>query len=275
MTKVTFRFYGDLNDFLPPMAQQVDFAYRFQGDQSVKHLIEAIGAPHTEVALMLVDGVSVGFDYLPQSGERVAVYPPFSALELDTESVLRPPLPDPPTFLVDNHLGKLARRLRLLGLDTGYDSALDDDALAERAAAEQRILLTRDRGLLKRRMVVWGYCLRTTDAREQMFAVLRRFRLHDRITPWTRCLHCNGHLSPVAKAAVQDRLEPKTRLYYDDFRQCDSWGRVYWQGSNFQALAALADEAVRSHRTGDSYTPYCVSSPHVPSSDLSPNPANL
>lgn len=248
MTKVTFRFYGDLNDFLPPTARQVDFAYRFQGDQSVKHLIEAIGAPHTEVALMLVDGVSVGFDYLPQPDERVAVYPPFSALELDTESVLRPPLPDPPTFLADNHLGKLARRLRLLGLDTNYNGALDDDALAECATSEQRILLTRDRGLLKRRVVVWGYCLRTTDAREQLFAVVRRFRLFDRIAPWTRCLRCNGRLSPVAKAAVRDRLEPKTRLYYDDFRQCDRCDQVYWQGSHFSPLAELVAEVRREYR---------------------------
>jgi uncharacterized protein with PIN domain len=239
MSELTFRFYGDLNDFLPPARRQVDFPCAFRGPQSVKHLIEALGVPHPEVAAILIDGQPAGFDHLPRPGVRVAVYPLFRALELDGLPPLRPPLPDPPAFLADNHLGRLARALRLLGFDTTYDAALDDEGLAELAAGEGRVLLTRDRGLLKRRLVVWGYCLRTTDSREQLFAVVRRFDLAGRVDPWRRCLRCNGLLQPVEKAAILDRLEPKTRLYYDDFQQCADCRQIYWRGSHFDDLERL------------------------------------
>lgn len=243
MAEVTFRFYGDLNDFLPPHKRQRDFACPFNGQQSVKHLIEALGVPHTEVAAILAGGQPQGFGYQPGDGERIAVYPDFRALAPDFPP-LRPPVPDPPAFLADNHLGRLVRYLRLLGFDTAWDPALDDERLAERAADENRVLLTRDRGLLKRRLVVWGFCPRTTDSRAQLFAVLRRFDLFDRVAPWTRCLRCNGRLRPVDKAAVLDRLEPKTKLYYDAFQQCGDCGQVYWRGSHFEALEQRVEEVV-------------------------------
>lgn len=239
MTGVTFRFYGDLNDFLPARRQQVDFVCDTNGPQSVKHLIEALGVPHPEVTLILNSGHPVSFNYQPQPGDRIAVYPQFSRIDLAESPPLRPPLPDPPAFLADNHLGKLVRLLRLLGFDTSYDYTLDDETLAERSHDENRVLLTRDRGLLKRSVVVWGYCLRSTDPQEQLPAVLRRYRLHDRIRPWTLCLRCNGALHPVEKAAVLERLEPKTKLYYEDFQQCDRCGQVYWQGSHFEDLARI------------------------------------
>jgi uncharacterized protein with PIN domain len=224
---------------LPPARRRVEFTCAFRGPQSVKHLIEALGVPHPEVAAILIDGLPAGFDRQPHPGARIAVYPLFRAIDLDGLPPLRPPLPDPPAFLADNHLGRLARALRLLGFDTAYDAALDDDRLAELAADERRILLTRDRGLLKRRLVVWGYYLRTTDSREQLFAVRRRFELAGRVEPWRRCLLCNGLLQPVAKAAVLDRLEPKTKLYYDDFQQCEVCRQVYWRGSHYDDLERL------------------------------------
>lgn len=238
MAEVIFRFYGDLNDFLPPHRRQQDFACPFSGPQSVKHLIEALGVPHPEVAAVLIDGRPAGFEAMPRDGQRVAVYPDFRALAPDFPP-LRPPLPDPPAFLADNHLGRLARWLRLLGFDTAWDPALDDERLAERAADENRVLLTRDRGLLKRRLVVWGYCPRTTDPRAQLHDVVRRYDLAGRGAPWTRCLRCNGLLRPVDKAAVLDQLEPKTKLYYDAFQQCGDCGQVYWRGSHFDKLVEL------------------------------------
>lgn len=239
MEGVIFRFYGELNDFLPPARRQAAFAYPFTGPQTVKHLIEALGVPHPEVAAIVADGTPVGFNHRPQPGERVAVYPEFRTLAPDELPALRPPRPDPPAFLADNHLGRLTRYLRLLGFDTAYDGTLDDAQLAERAADERRVLLTRDRGLLKRRLVVWGYCLRTTDSRAQLADVVRRFDLVGQAEPWRRCLRCNGRLRPVEKSTVLDRLEPKTKLYYDAFQQCEDCGQVYWRGSHVADLEQI------------------------------------
>ena len=133
----------------------------------------------------------------------------------------------------------------LLGFDTAYGRDLEDDALAEHSRDENRVLLTRDRGLLKRSLVQFGYCLRSMDADEQLIAVLRRYRLFDRIEPWRRCIHCNGLLQDTEKSAILERLEPKTKLYYDSFQQCDTCGRIYWQGSHFDRMTAFVEEVRR------------------------------
>lgn len=248
--RVTFRFDAELNDFLPARWCGVAFAYGYKGAQSVKHLIEAIGVPHPEVDFILVDGRPVSFDYQPRDGEYITVYPASSDLAGNGLPALRPPPPDPIAFLADNHLGRLARYLRLLGFDTAYGGDQDDDVLAEQSRDENRVLLTRDRGLLKRSLVQFGYCLRSMDADEQLIAVLRRYRLFDRIEPWRRCLRCNGLLEPVDKTAVLDRLEPKTKLYYEEFQQCSTCGQVYWRGSHVGGLERLV-AAVAARRIED------------------------
>lgn len=242
MTEVLLHFHGELNDLLPHRWRNGAFAYAFNGPQSIKHLIEAIGVPHPEVALILADGRPVGFDHQPAGGSHIAVYPEQSGVVVDDAPLLRPPLPEPVAFLTDNHLGRLTRFLRLLGFDTAYGGAAADDLLAERAHDENRVLLTRDRGLLKRSLVVFGYCLRSTDSREQLSAVLQRYRLSGQVEPWRHCLRCNGLLRPVDKADVLDRLEPKTKLYYDEFQQCTACGQVYWRGSHFGELERLVME---------------------------------
>jgi len=149
MDQASFRFYADLNDFLPPERQQTAFTYPFNSDQSVKHLIEAAGVPHTEVEVILINGAPVDFGYIVQPGDRVAVYPHFSELDVGENGRLRPPPPSPARFVLDIHLGQLARYLRLLGFDTLYpDNAHDDANLAQIAHDDNRILLSRDRGLL-------------------------------------------------------------------------------------------------------------------------------
>ena len=217
----------------------------------MKHHIESLGVPHTEVEVILVNGRSVDFNYLVQAGDQVSVYPPFHAIDVSPLAALRPSLTPPHRFLLDNHLGKLARYLRLLGLDTLYAANHVDDAeLARIAHEEERILLTRDRGLLKRGNVVYGYCLRTRDSMGQLTAVLHRFQLHDEINPWTRCLRCNGLLRPVEKETILHRLEPKTKRYFDEFRLCESCGQIYWQGSHFARLQRIVDKA---YDAGDSH----------------------
>lgn len=248
-----FRFYADLNFFLPAHRRQRNFAVpTYAGDQSVKHLIEALGAPHTEVGLILANSKPIQFGYLVQSGDYISVYPPFTTLEPPESARLRPPLPNPARFLLDNHLGKLARYLRLLGFDTLYfHNSYDDPQLAQLAHREQRILLSRDRGLLKRSEVVYGYCLRTKDSRRQVTAVLHRFRLHDQIKPWTRCLRCNGRLRPVSKQAILHLLEPKTKQYFEEFQQCEACGQVYWRGSHFHRLRDFVDQVMQERLPGN------------------------
>lgn len=244
MQTARFRFYADLNDFLPPAQRQTAFAHPvYDGTQSVKHLIEALGVPHTEVEIIVVNGRSVDFSYLVQANDQISIYPPFTTIDVTPLVALRPFFRPPHRFILDNHLGKLARYLRLLGLDAIYlNDAADDADLARIAGEEGRILLTRDRGLLKRGNVVHGYCLRTRDSLGQLTAVLHRYQLHDEIAPWTRCLRCNGLLRPVEKEAIIHRLEPKTKLYFHEFRLCESCGQIYWQGSHFAHLQRIVEK---------------------------------
>lgn len=244
VNKAVFRFYAELNDFLPASKRQQSFTRGFKGAVSVKHLIEALGVPHTEVDVILANGRPVDFSYLAGAGDRIAVYPSFTTLDVTAMIRVRPPWPNPFRFILDSHLGKLASYLRLLGFDTYYRNDYDDLELARVSAEEARILLTRDRALLKRRQVVFGYCLRTRDSKKQLRAVLRRFKLYPLISPWRRCLRCNGPLHPVAKEDIIDRLEPKTKIYYNEFHKCRSCDHIYWKGSHYAHMQAFLDEVM-------------------------------
>ena len=236
MAYAVVRFYAELNDFLPPARRQAPVVAPCAERASVKDLIEALGVPHPEVDLVVVDGEPVDFSYLVRDGDRIGVYPPFTTLDVTPLARVRPaPLPEP-RFVLDTHLGKLAAYLRMLGFDTRYRNDADDEELARVAGGEQRILLTRDLGLLKRRAVIHGYFVRETDPWRQVVEVLRRFDLFGALAPLQRCLHCNGLLAPVDKGRVLDRLPPRTRQYYDEFRLCEGCDRVYWPGSHYQRM---------------------------------------
>jgi hypothetical protein len=199
-----------------------------------------LGVPHTEVDLILANGISVDFSYLVRPGDQLDVYPAAFPIQVPAHRQLRPSLPSPPSFILDTHLGQLARYLRLLGFDALYGES-DDEKLAQIAHEQGRVLLTRDRRLLMRKVVVHGYCLHTRDSDQQLQAVLRRFDLDRHIEPWHRCLRCNGRLRPVAKEAILDRLEPKTRKYYHEFHICQDCQNIYWKGSHYEPLQKLLD----------------------------------
>ncbi len=239
MIAVTFRFFGNLNDFLPGDRHHAIIEQHMADHAAVKHPIESLGVPHTEVGALLVNRQPVDFAYRLGDGDRVEVYPPEVIHLLPAYMPLRPPAPAPITFVADTHLGQLAAYLRLLGFDTLYRNDYDDPGLARISAEQGRVLLTRDRGLLKHKRVVHGYCVRESAPRRQIVSVLRRYALADAVQPWHRCTRCNGLLQPVAKAAILDRLEPKTRRYYDAFQQCDTCGQVYWEGSHFEHMQAF------------------------------------
>ncbi|HEX9653384.1 MAG TPA: Mut7-C RNAse domain-containing protein [bacterium] len=234
-----FRFYEELNDFLVVEKRKTTIQYEFNGAPSIKDVIEAIGVPHPAVDLILVNGLSIGFDYQLRAGDRVAVYPVFETLDISPIVRVRPqPLRDP-RFILDVHLGKLARRLRLLGFDTLYQNDYHDSEIVQIALRERRIILTRDRGILKRKEVIHGYWLRANCPDEQISEVLHRFHLFALIKPFQRCLVCNGLIEGVEKSAVNLRLPTGVAREYDEFFECGSCGRVYWRGSHFDRLNAI------------------------------------
>src|SRR5699024_113327 len=190
------------------------------GPTSIKDLIEGCGVPHTEVDLILATGKTVDFSYLIKDGDHFSIYPVFMSLNIPGGHRLQElPLSDP-RLMVDVNLGKLARYLRIAGFDTAYENDAEDDELIARMQTEQRILLTRDRKLLMRKLVRHGYLPRSDDAAEQLEEVLLRFQLIDEINAFSRCPRCNGLLRSVPKEQVLDRLEPLTKRYFDTFSQC-------------------------------------------------------
>lgn len=231
-----FRFYAELNDFLPPARRQRDFAHPVEGRVTVKHLIESLGVPHGEVDLILVDGRPVDFSYLVEDGDRISVYPMFESIDISAVGRLRPQPLRQTRFVLDTHLGQLATYLRLLGFDTLYRNDFGDPELARISSEERRILLTRDRGLLKRNLVSHGYYVRHTEPRQQLLEVVRRFDLKDNLHPFRRCLRCNALLEPVDKARILHRLEADTRRYYDEFRICSGCQQIYWKGSHYRRM---------------------------------------
>jgi uncharacterized protein with PIN domain/sulfur carrier protein ThiS len=239
MACARFRFYEELNDFLPPERRKVEFEHRFERRASVKDMIESLGVPHPEIELILVNGEPVDFSYIVADGDRISVYPVFETLDVSPLVRLREaPLRDP-RFVVDCNLGRLARYLRLLGFDCLYHNGLTDDEVATLSQREGRIVLTRDRRLLHRKIITHGLFVRAERPREQVREVLRRLDLYELSRPYTRCARCNGLLERVDKQSVTARLQPKTRRYYDDFLQCRACGQIYWEGSHHKASRRL------------------------------------
>jgi uncharacterized protein with PIN domain len=231
-----FRFYEELNDFLPPEQRKQTTRYCFSGHPGIKDPIEVFGVPHTEVELIIVNNQPVGFDYQLQAGDRVSVYPVFKSLDISPLPRLRETPWGNPRFILDVNLGKLAKRMRLLGFDCLYRNDYQDAEVVNIAVNDQRIVLTRDRRLLYIKYISHGYWVRAVDVENQINEVLHRFHLHNSIHPFVRCLVCNGVLAPVAKADILDRLEPKTRLYYDVFHRCKDCQRIYWEGKHMEHM---------------------------------------
>jgi len=238
---VYFRFYEELNDFLPSSQQRQTFHYQFDGNPAVKNAVEAIGVPHTEIDLILVNGVSVDFGYQLQGGERIAVYPVFERFDISPIIRLRPTPLRIIRFIVDVNLGKLARYLRLLGFDTVYQNNLDDQTIVDTAAKEKRIIITRDIGILKYNIVTHGYWVRSTQPRRQLREIVNRLHLHSSFKPFTRCADCNGILKPVTKELVSERLQQDTLRSFNTFSECPDCQKVYWQGSHYDRIRKLID----------------------------------
>jgi uncharacterized protein len=244
MPSVTIRFYEELNDFLLPSRRKHPFVVTFAEGCTAKAIIEDLGVPHTEVDLVLANGRSVGFDYRLKDADNVSVYPMFESWDITGLSRVRATPLRESRFALDVHLGKLARLMRMLGFDAQYGNAMDDEELVHGARLERRIILTRDRGLLKRRIVTHGYLVRSLVPRVQLSEVMRRFDLAGQVRLFSRCMECNVALTRVEKEAVLPLLPPVVALKYADFSRCPSCHRVFWRGTHWERMRQIASEVL-------------------------------
>lgn len=229
--RVRFRFHGELNDFLKPARRNTDFDHLAGPTDTVKHVVESLGVPHTEFDRVAVNGQTVSSSGQLACGDYIEVFP-----------YAEPVFLADPRFVLDGHLGRLAAYLRMLGFDTWYDRFADDGVLAGVSNSEHRFLLTRDVGLLKRREVEGGYCVRSDKPHDQLREVSRRFALHARFSPFRRCMDCNGLLYSVSKDEVADLLPPHTRETKSDFSRCSLCGKVFWRGSHHARMLGWIEQ---------------------------------
>ena len=236
MPQITCRFYEELNDFLPLACRKREFPSAISIGQSVKDKIESLGIPHTEVDLILVNGQSVGFEHGLRDGDRMSVFPMFESLDITGLTRLRQlPLRNP-RFMADHNIRDMVKMLRALGLDVAENKDFSPEEMVDAAISENRIILTGNRQLLKRKRVTHGIFVHSTDRENQVRLIVRRLCLEDLCKPFSRCLLCNTCLVKVEKDDVSDRIPPKTRNRCHDFARCPACNRLYWKGTHYQHI---------------------------------------
>lgn len=251
MVTVRLRFYAELNEHLAPDLRQIEFPSSLREGTTLGAALACLGIPANEVSLFLVNGESVGLSHCLKEGDRVSVYPVFDAM--DVGPVTR--LPDLPLrrmrFVLDVHLGKLAHHLRMMGFDALYRNSFTPTELIDIAARDDRILLSMGASLIEKGGANAGYRIRSSNPREQLVEILRRFDLWTSVHPFERCLHCNEILHRQEQDAVLDRLPEKVRALYHQFNVCPACSRVYWEGTHFARMKAFVGEVLA--KEGESY----------------------
>lgn len=242
MHRAFFRFYEELNDFLPEEKRKVRFTHFYTDRTSVKDMIESLGVPHSEIDLILINGLSVDFSCIVQDDDDISVYPVFESFDLrDLTHLRQKPLREP-KFVADVHLGKLARYMRMLGLDTLYDNNYTKDDLVNISIEKKRTILTRDRNILKRNDLTHGYWVRSEDPIEQAREVIERFHLERELKEFSRCMECNGLLETVDKEDIIDELPPRVEQSQTEFYRCPNCLRIYWKGTHYEKMKRLIQE---------------------------------
>lgn len=241
MNIVKFRFYEELNDFLPERRKRNLFDFGFEGSPAVKDIIESFGVPHTEVDLIIVNGLSVAFDYNLKNGDIISIYPVFENLDISNITHLREKPLRNPKFICDVQLGRLSKYLRMLGFDTLYNNKYSVKEVIKISNEEKRTILTRNVFLLKNSLVVRGYWIRSQDPHRQIIQVIHFSDLLSLVKLFYRCSECNGLLNPVSKEMILDRLLPNTKKYFDEFHICGICNKIYWKGSHFYKILDLSE----------------------------------
>lgn len=237
MEAIFLHFDRGFDFFIPSVHSGKTIRLTQSRQASIKDIIESLGVPHTEVGKILVNGVEVGFSHIPRSSETLticSISPPF---DITRKTRLRPHSFDMIRFVADVNVGKLAKLLLRLGFDTEYSNAFSDEAVAEIASRNKRVVLTRDTSLLKRKKVIFAKRIRQERPESQLKEVLEYFGLDKGPFEFlSRCTTCNRKLQPIQKQTVIHRLKPKTRKYYDTFKICPGCSRIFWQGSHYDDM---------------------------------------
>ena len=241
MPKTTFRFYEELNDFLPKSRRKTDFQVAVKGKQSIKDLIEALGVPHTEIDLILVNGESVDFTYLVRDEDRISVYPVFETLNVRNVTHLRDIPLRRTRFIADVNLGNIVKYMRILGFDVYSDPLLTPRRIIGRSQKENRIVLTKSKKLLKFKDIRHGIFIRPGTTEEQVSGIINFLDIKDKVMPFSRCLCCNSLLKNVSKVSIMDRIPPKTRTFCDTYSYCESCDKIYWRGTHFTKMQRQID----------------------------------
>lgn len=248
MSRVSVNILDELNNLLPKKNRFKELEIEFKGRQSVKHIIESLGIPHTEIGSLTINKHHIDFGYLVQNEDIVLVYPAtpdndnYSGMFSNGKMVIEP------NFILDNHLGKLATYLRILGFNAVYRNDYHDVELAADSIQSKRILLTRDRQLLMRKTIRYGYLIRSLEPELQVLELFNRFNLNEIINPFNRCLRCNTQLSPIDKRSILHRLEPKTKKYFEEFHMCPQCQRIYWKGSHYERMDQKVEDLISNSR---------------------------
>jgi uncharacterized protein with PIN domain len=249
MPKATFRFYEELNDFLPRHRRKTDFEVEIRGKRSIKDMIEALGVPHTETDLILVKGESVDFTYILQDGDRISVYPVFESLNIGNVTRLRK-LPLRKTkFIADINLGHIVKYMRILGFDVHFDTLLSNRQIIEISSKENRIVLTKSRNLLKFKDITHGFFIRPGTTEEQVREIIDFLDIMDNVKPFSRCLRCNSPLKSIPKETIIDRIPPKTGVFYDEYSYCKPCDKIYWKGTHFAKMKRVVDRILGQPET--------------------------
>jgi uncharacterized protein with PIN domain/sulfur carrier protein ThiS len=245
MLQATFRFYEELNDFLPKGRRKVDFPAAFKEKRSIKDMIESLGVPHTEVDLILVNGQSVDFAYILEDGDRVSVYPTFESFNIEPVTRLRRMPLRKTRFVADINLGDIVKCMRTLGFDVYFDPGLSNRQIVDISIREKRIILTKSKSLLKFKDVTHGVFIRSGTREQQVVRIMDTLDIKDKARPFSRCLRCNGSLKRVAKEDVLDRIPEKTKACCDEYCVCESCHKLYWNGTHMIRLTKMVDQILR------------------------------
>ncbi len=241
MNSAIFRFYDVLNDFVDRERKNLNFFYQFVNSPSVKDCIEAIGVPHTEIEAIKINSEFTDFTHRVNQDDKIEVFSIKSDIDLTQSIELRPEIKDY-KFIVDANVAKMTKNLRMMGFDTYYDFDLSDKEIVALAEREKRIILSRDIGLLKRKNAIYGYFLRKTNIEEQVTEVFTRYRLYDKVKPFTLCLKCNQLIRKVSNKEAKQFIEENILNEYEDFFKCDKCNKFFWKGSHYDKMMVNVDK---------------------------------
>jgi len=233
---ITIRFYEELNDYLKTSIRKQDLFIDVEKNLPVGALIESLGPPCSAVDLILVNGQSANFDYVLQDNDRISVYPVFERLNITSVSLLENSPLRKLRFICDDHLGRLAKFLRMLGFDTLYEDDYDDSIIIRLSKTHHRILLTRDKKLLLNKQITRRYLVNQTEPAKQVREVVEFFDLKNSITPMSRCLECNGVVQSVSREVVKNRVDKNIFEINNEFTECTECRKLFWRGSHYDSM---------------------------------------